>query len=27
VYGLVSRSEIEDDIKKALSSTGQVAQK
>jgi len=26
VYGLVSRSEIEDDIKKALSSTGQVAQ-
>jgi thiol-disulfide isomerase/thioredoxin len=27
VYGLVSRSEIEDDIKKALSSSGQVAQK
>jgi len=27
VYGLVSRSEIEDDIKKALSSTRQVAQK
>lgn len=27
VYGLVSRSEIEDDIKKALSSNGQVAQK
>jgi len=27
VYGLVSRSEIEDDIKKALSLSGQVAQK
>jgi peroxiredoxin len=27
VYGLVSRSEIEDDIKKALSSSGQVAEK
>lgn len=27
VYGLVSRSEIEGDIKKALSSSGQVAQK
>ena len=27
VYGLVSRSEIEDNIKKALSSSGQVAQK